>query len=99
MDWSKWENKLRLAYDKIDWENVNFQLSNAVIQVRLDSLQTVYHEALGQLSRAEMQLKKDSLTGVPDSDITLQNIPEVRRKLKAELEKIKLMRSKKIVHL
>jgi beta-lactamase regulating signal transducer with metallopeptidase domain len=99
LDWNQWENKLRLAYDKIDWEKVNYQLSNAVNQVRLDSLQYVYTKALSQLSTAEKQLKADSLEGIPDTDVTLKSIPRLRRQVEAELDRVRSIRNKKIVHL
>ena len=98
-DWKQWENKLRVAFDKIDWEKVNYQLSNAVNQVRMDSLQKVYNQAISKLDKVQYELDANSIKGIPDTGITLAEIDQKRKEVQKALSNIKAIRSKKIVHL
>jgi bla regulator protein BlaR1 len=99
MDWNVWENKLRLAYDKVDWNQVNEQLNKAVNNIRIDSLQKVYSEAICQLDITKQELSKNNLPGIPDSDITLRTIEETKQQVQRTLNRLKAVRTKKIVHL
>lgn len=98
-DWKKWENKLRLAYDQVDWENVNNQLYNALTRIKTDSLVSVYSSALADLNHAQRELNRLSITGIPDSDISLKALTEKQRTLQKALLQLKSTRNKKIVHL
>ncbi|MBL0152621.1 MAG: M56 family metallopeptidase [Chitinophagaceae bacterium] len=99
LDWNQWENKLRNAYDKVNWEQVNEQLAFAVNQVKLDSLQTVYTAMEKKLRKVEEALESSDVTGIPDSDISLKTIEEKKQMAEELLRKIKATRGKKIVHL
>ncbi len=99
LDWNQWENKLRNAYDKVNWEQVNEQLALAVNQVRLDSLQTVYTAMEKKLRKVEEALESSDVSGIPDSDISLKTIEEKKQMAEDLLRKIKATRAKKIVHL
>jgi hypothetical protein len=99
MDWNKWENKLRLAYDNVDWNKVNDQLMKAVNNIRIDSLQKVYSDAICKLDVAQKELFNNKLPGIPDTDITLKNIEERKQLVQKTLNRLKAVRSKKIVHL
>lgn len=99
VNWKKWENELRMAYDKVNWEKVNAQLSNAVTNIRLDSLQHVYTKALSSLAIVEKQLSRDSLAGIPDSDITLEVIEQKKAEVSKALNQLKGIKAKKIVRL
>ena len=98
-DWNKWENKLRIAYDNVDWEKVNYQLNNAINQVRLDSLQRVYNNVMVKLNDVEKELTLQQLNGIPDSDILLKDIYNRKQQTQKELNKLRGVRTKKIVHL
>ncbi|MBN8673651.1 MAG: M56 family metallopeptidase [Chitinophagales bacterium] len=99
VDWKKWENELRLAYNKVNWEQVNAQLANAVTNIRLDSLQHVYNKAMMNLSVVERQLSRDSLAGIPDSDITLEVIEQKKAEVSKALNQLRGIKTKKIVRL
>ncbi len=99
VDWKKWENELRLAYNKVNWEKVNAQLANAVTNIRIDSLQHVYNKAMMNLSMVERQLSRDSLAGIPDSDITLEVIEQKKAEVSKALNQLRGIKSKKIVRL
>ncbi|MEO7924679.1 MAG: M56 family metallopeptidase [Chitinophagaceae bacterium] len=98
-DWNKWENKLRAAYDQVDWEKINYQLNYAVGQVRLDSLQRVYNTAMLQLNDVEKELTELQLNGIPDTDITLRSIEANKRQAQRALNSLRTARNKKVVHL
>lgn len=99
IDWKEWENNLRLAYDKVDWENVNAQLANAVQQVKIDSIQSVYRQALSQLQKIESTLIENDVKGIPDTDVSLKRIEQGRKDALRALNDIKAVRTKKIVRL
>lgn len=99
MDWNKWENELRIAYDKVDWNRVNEQLAKAVNNIRIDSLQKVYTDAICKLELTKKELTQNNLPGIPDTDITLKIIEETKLQVQKTLNKLKAVRNKKIVHL
>ena len=99
MDWNEWENKLRLAYDKVDWNRVNEQLAKAVNNIRIDSLQKVYNEVICKLDMTKKELSNNNLPGIPDTDITLKAIEETKHQVQQTLNRLKVVRNKKIVHL
>lgn len=99
MDWKQWEDKLRMAYDKIDWNRINTELGKAVTNIRLDSLQRAYTKVYTDLSQLEKQLNELDLDGIPDSDLSLEEVVERRMDLQKAINKVKAAKSKKIVHL
>ena len=99
MDWNKWENKLRLAYDKVDWTKVNDQLTKAVNNIRIDSLQKVYNDAICRLDMTQQELSVHNLPGIPDTDITLKVIEDTKQQVQQKLNRLKIVRNKRIVHL
>jgi hypothetical protein len=62
---NKWEDKLRLAYDKLDWDKINNELNVAVNLIRLDSLQKVYSVVAGNLDQVQQQLSTNELKSHP----------------------------------
>lgn len=98
-DWAQWENKLRLAYEKVNWEKVNIQLNDAINKLRTDSLVKVYNDAMVSLRVAQKELSGLSLNGIPDSDVTLKSLADKQRQLQKEINRLKSARNKKIVHL
>lgn len=98
-DWNKWEVKLKQAYENIDWEKVNDQLSYAVNQIRIDSLQRVYNDVAIKLNDIQKELNANQVTSIPDTDITLKAVEDRKRKVQQTLNTLKAVRTKKIVHL
>jgi len=98
-DWNKWENKLKLAYDKIDWDQINDQLGKAVTIIRLDSLQKVYTIAAEHLDKVQQELTENNLTGIPDTDVTLTEVKNKKVQLQKLSNNLRAIRSKKIIHL
>ncbi len=98
-DWKTWENKLRQAYDHVDWDRVNYQLSDAIKRMQVDSLVRVYTHTAMQLEKVQQELNTDSLEGIPDTDITLKQIAEKQRQVEQAIRNLKATKTKKIVHL
>lgn len=98
-DWNKWEVKLKQAYENIDWEKVNNQLSYAINQIRIDSLQRVYNDVAIKLNDIQKELNANQVTNIPDTDITLKAVEDRKRKVQQTLNTLKAVRNKKIVHL
>lgn len=98
-DWAQWEYKLRQAYDRVNWEQVNSQLNEAISKMRTDSLVKVYNDALVSINLAQKELNQLSITGVPDSDISLRSLADKQRQLQRELNRLKATKVRKTVHL
>lgn len=99
MDLSDWKDKLSLAYDRIDWNQINEQLGDALFDIKLDSIQKSFSDAIMNLENLECQLIAFHTTGIPDSDITLQKIAEEKTGIQKALNQIKVLRSKKVIRL
>lgn len=99
LDWNKWENKLRMAYVQLDWSRVNEELTKAVNNIRIDSLQKVYNEAICKLDQANQELNTTNPKGIPDNGIATKVLGETKQQLRKTLTNLKALRNKKIVHL
>lgn len=97
-DWSNLEHNLRAAYDKVDWDNVNRQLAYAINNIRVDSLQHVYNEALCKLNDSKKQIS-ENLKVLIDSNINARILDEKRVELRRSLDRLKSLRNKKTIHL
>lgn len=99
IDWNKLETQLRLSYENIDWTKVNEQVKTSLAEICLDSIQTQVNITLSNLANLETWMNKNKTTSIPDSDVSLDIIKANQDKAKAQLEKIKVARIKKIVRL
>ncbi len=98
-DWDKWENNLRMAYSKVDWEKVNYQLDNAIKQITIDSLHKVYNDVVVKLNGVKKELAAEGMNGIPDTDISLKEVEKARKEALKALNNLKVSRNKKIAHL
>lgn len=98
-NWDKMADNLKIAYDQIDWENLNTQLNFAVNNIRLDSLRQVYSLAMTELSGLRTEMKKQGLKGIPDTDITLDAIQKKMQDLQKARTNIQAIKTKKIINL
>lgn len=99
VDWKIWEDKLRQAYDNVNWEKVNEQLNNAVSLVRIDSLQRVYADAIARIETATDEMTKLDESGIPDTDITVKDLERKKQELLKLNKYLKGVRNKRIVRL
>ncbi|MGZ8558471.1 MAG: M56 family metallopeptidase [Chitinophagaceae bacterium] len=99
LDWEKVEEKMRVAYDHINWNQVNTELSNALVEIKLDSLQQAYTTVVDDLSSLQRELAETNECGIPDSEITLKLVEKKKREAKKAIIKLKSVRQRKIIHL
>jgi hypothetical protein len=98
-NWDKWENKLRLAYENIDWDKVNYQLSNAVNQIKIDSLQKVVNKVLVEINQQQKVLSLLNNKQDIDLHISLKEVEKKKKEALQTLRELKSIRNKKVVHL
>jgi hypothetical protein len=93
------ENKLRISYDNINWNQVNTELGKALVEIKLDSLQKVYTTVISNLSFLEKELVKAGDPGIPDTDITLETVECQKKEAQKAINTINSARTRKIVQL
>jgi len=98
-DWGKLEKYLKLKYTKIDWERVKYLFSDANRMIQLDSLQRVYNQLNIELADLQNELITHHQNSIPDTDITLKTLQDKKQLISNILDKIKAIRSKKIIKL
>ncbi len=99
VNWQKLEDKLRLSYNHINWEKVTTQLNTAITTIKLDSLTEVYNIALEDLNKAEDWMTKNKAVSIPDTDLQLNEIKVHKEQVQTQLETIKAIKERKIIHL
>lgn len=97
IDWKKLEEQLKLSFENINWNKVNDQITTSLAQIKLDSIQQQVKITINKLVNLENWMKENNTTSIPDSDVSLKSIIENQLKAKAQLEKIKTTRTKKVV--
>jgi beta-lactamase regulating signal transducer with metallopeptidase domain len=100
VNWSNIEQNLKAGYDKLDWTVINENVSKAMAQVQLDSLQTAYTIALTELQKMDRELKAKAKTQCsPLPDASVQEVKVAKESLRRNLDSLKSIRPKKVVHL
>ena len=100
VNWNKLQEQLRFSYDKINWDQIGDQLTKAIIEIKLDSIKLVYSTTVTELNKLECMVAENKAASViPDSDITLEKVKERILHTQTQLNKVRAVRSKKIVHL
>ena len=98
-DFKELENKLRNSYNQLNWDNINARTQNALTEIKIDSLKTVYTIALNNILTAKAQLKEEGMKGIPDSEITLSELEASKLNVDNSLNKLKALKEKKIIRL
>ncbi|HRG82308.1 MAG TPA: M56 family metallopeptidase [Chitinophagaceae bacterium] len=99
-DWKQWEIKLMQAYDQVNWEKVNRQLSESLYNLRTDSLMKVYSDAMVNLNLAKKELANQSSgVAVAEANNAVRAMAEKQQQLQKELNRLKGIRSRKIIQL
>jgi bla regulator protein BlaR1 len=99
VNWQKLEDKLRFSYNNINWDKVNAQLNTAITTIKLDSLAVVYNIALDDLSKAEDWMTQNKAVSIPDTDLQLNEIKVQKEQVQQQLQTIKAIKERKIIHL
>ena len=98
-DFKELENKLRNSYNQLNWDNINARTQNALTEIKIDSLKTVYTIALNNILTAKAHLKEEGMKGIPDSEITLVELEASKMKVDNSLNKLNALKDKKIIRL
>ncbi len=99
LDLSKWENSLKIAYDKVNWDKVSNEFNTALSKIALDSVQRLYTLALSELNQVEKEMKAMNETSIPDTDVTLRSIELKKAEVEKAINTIRAVKTKKVVHL
>ncbi len=99
VNWKEIENNLAMAYNSIEWEKVNLQLNQAITEIRFDSLQRVYADAIMKIDDVRKELESANLEGIPDSEYDIPLLEKKKSELTRELNLMKARKVKKIVRL
>jgi len=99
VNWQKLEDKLRVSYNNINWDKVNAQLNTAITTIKLDSLTDVYNVALDDLNKAENWMTQNKAVSIPDTDLQLKEIKVQKVQVQQQLQTIKAIKERKIIHL
>ncbi|HUC79846.1 MAG TPA: M56 family metallopeptidase [Flavisolibacter sp.] len=102
VNWKNIEHNLKANYDRLNWEAINKNLTQAMAQVQLDSLQTIYSMALTELEKVEKDLlkSKGKVACTPIPDASIQEISIAKETLRKNIEAVKsASRPKKVVRL
>lgn len=99
LDWKKLETKLAVNYDSINWVKVNTNLTNALINIKLDSAQQCYKQILEEIEKSSAAAKADKAVLLPLPDATVQQVAKAKQEIQMQLDSIKIIRTKKVVKL
>ncbi|HVG40546.1 MAG TPA: M56 family metallopeptidase [Chitinophagaceae bacterium] len=97
VNWNNLESNLKASYNDIDWEKVNSNLGNALITIKLDSVQQAYSTLMAQIDKAQ----KVSTCNVeqPMPDATVSEVVKAKAKLQVRIDSLKTIRTKKVISL
>ncbi|MDQ3277180.1 MAG: M56 family metallopeptidase [Bacteroidota bacterium] len=102
VQWNNIEQNMKANFDKLDWEAIDASVNKAMSQVQLDSIHTVYQQALTELEKAEHNMKasKTKCSNTPMPDASVEQIQMARETLQKNLAEIKAARvPKKVIKL
>ncbi len=90
------EQQLKAEYEKLDWERINQNVNKALVDIRLDSLETVYNSILTEIEKARSEASANGVVSVaPLPDQSLENIRKSTMELRSQVESIKAIRNPK----
>lgn len=102
IEWNNIEQNLKANFDKLDWDVIDASVAKAMSQVQLDSIQTVYKQALTELEKAERNLKSSKVkcANTPMPDASVDQMQQAKEALKKNLEEIRSAENpKKVIRL
>ncbi|GAA4751905.1 M56 family metallopeptidase [Flavisolibacter ginsenosidimutans] len=101
VNWQNIEQNMKANYDKLNWQVIQENVNKAMVQVQMDSLQTVYAQALTELQKAEKEIgAKAKIKCVPLPDCSVEQMNAAKETLRKNLDSLKAAtRPKKVVQL
>jgi len=90
------EQNLKAMYQDLNWDQININMNQALINIRLDSVMKVYTQALVQLEKAKAQAKAKGVIAVtPMPDRSVEEMQASADEIRIKLERIKEARNPK----
>lgn len=101
IDWKNLETRLLTQYEQLDWANIQTSLGQALVAIKLDSVEKSYVNILKQIEKTEAQVSHSNCgTAVlPVPDASVQEIRVIKDSLRSKLNNIKAARNKKVISL
>lgn len=97
VNWKSLELQLKTDYRNIDWLNIQAQLGNALMNMKLDSLQQSYTTLLNVLEKTDQKLLANQVTVLPIPDVTEKQVKIIKDELRLKIDSINTMINKKVV--
>ena len=100
IDWENMEKGLKLAYENINWKEIDGTIQSALAIAKLDSLENKCEETLKTFELAEAKI-----SNLPETDVllfpdeSLQGLRKQKEKVELHLKEIKNIRAKKVIKL
>ena len=99
LDWKNLEKKMKLEFNNMNWNKINANLNQALVDIQLDSLQHVYNEVLIQLEKADAKASAHGTTVLPVPDASVYEVILMKENLRNKIDSINLIRDKKVIRL
>ena len=97
--WKDLESNLKIGYDQINWPKINENLTNGLIQLKLDSLQRVYDMALVELDVLRKEMEAKRAFRVSDAQLSLGQVRRQEQEIREAARKLRSVKGKKIVRI
>jgi bla regulator protein blaR1 len=94
INWERFEQNLKAGYEKIDLEKVNCQMAREMAFARMDSLQSVYQQALTELEKLSVSSEKGRITVSPVPDVSISELTSMRKVLEQKIAEINELKGK-----
>jgi bla regulator protein blaR1 len=87
--WNNIEQNLKANYDKLNWDEIKLNVDHVMLQVKMDSLQTLYAQALAEIEKTEKTLKaKAKCSSNPLPDISVDDLQLAKETLQKRLDSL-----------
>ncbi|GAA4331176.1 M56 family metallopeptidase [Flaviaesturariibacter amylovorans] len=96
-NWQGMEQSLKSNHEEIDLEKLNKQLTREIALAKIDSVQSVYEQALAQIDR--INLNKGRIAASPLPDGSVSDIKKVRADLERKIAELRELRNRNVIKL
>lgn len=98
VDWKMLETHLKSEYESLNWIEIEMKLNNALTDLKFDSLQTNYHEILLEIQKTQAKTHNTCKAVVlPVPDVSVDQVNDLKIKLKTTIDSIRVLRQRKVV--
>jgi bla regulator protein BlaR1 len=94
INWQRFEQNLKAGYENIDLDRVNSQMAREMAMAQMDSLQTVYQQALVELDKLSISAEKGRVTASPLPDASVSELAKARKMLESKIAEINELKGK-----